>query len=43
MAKQTAITHYLPTKVKRKGRHSKKASLTKGSKTYQKPYNSQGK
>jgi hypothetical protein len=43
MAKQTAITHYLPTKVKRKGVHAKsKQSTLKTSKNYVKKKIGQG-
>jgi hypothetical protein len=43
MAKQANFVYRVKKKIKRRGRHSKKASLLKNSKTYKKLYRGQGK
>tara|TARA_A100000171_G_scaffold22462_1_gene20862 strand:- start:1788 stop:1919 length:132 start_codon:yes stop_codon:yes gene_type:complete len=43
MAGQATFVFREKKKIKRKGRHSKKASLLKNSKTYKKLYRGQGK
>jgi hypothetical protein len=43
MAKQATFVYRVKKKIKRRGRHSKKASLLKNSKTYKKLYRGQGK